>query len=268
MHQAGTLSNKLISVAGGQLPATLTGDSGPAVLCIHGWGLNAAVWSHQHEGLSTACRVISYDRRGFGTSSAPAALSQEPEDLRAILDQLGISSAWIIGQSQGARVAIAFALAFPGRVSGLILQGAPAIDTIPGERAEDEIPVAQYRALAQAGGMDKVRQLWLGHPLLHTSNPKLQANLRAMVSDWPGHDLTTPDPGLNYPVELLATLHCPTLIITGETEPEPRQQAARILTDSLPIARFVQIPDAGHICNAENPAAFNEAILRFVECQG
>ncbi|MGR3572796.1 alpha/beta fold hydrolase [Brevirhabdus sp.] len=78
---------------------------GPAVVLIHGWPLNADSWEHQALGLAEGgCRVISYDRRGFGRSGQPFSgydYDTMADDLAQVMDALGVKDATIAGFSMG-----------------------------------------------------------------------------------------------------------------------------------------------------------------------
>ena len=69
--------------------------------------------------------MIRYDRRGFGLSEGTPGRAADAEDLGRLLDHLRLDAATLVGLSQGARVALAFALRQPERVSALVLDGPP-----------------------------------------------------------------------------------------------------------------------------------------------
>lgn len=225
--------------------------------------LNHRAWDAQHDGLSDAATVLSIDRRGFGAASAPAALSQEPADILAILNALDIASVWLVGQSQAARVAAAFALAYPGRVAGLVLQGAPMFgEAVPG--ANEEIPIDTYRRQILAGEIAAMRAAWLAHPLMHAADARSQRGLATLLQEYTGADLIGEDAGLSIDSAIIASLLIPTLVVTGAHESDRRRAWATELAARLPIAEYCVIPGSGHICNLENPDGFNEAIRRFI----
>src|SRR5262245_41870061 len=98
---------------------------GPAVVFIHAWTLDLDAWQPQATALADSFRVIRYDRRGFGLSEGVPGRAADARDLGRLLDHLGLESAMLVGASQGARVALAFALACPERVRALVLDGPP-----------------------------------------------------------------------------------------------------------------------------------------------
>lgn len=131
---------------------------GPAVVLIHGFTLDTRMWDDQFLPLAQGFRVIRYDLRGFGCSVIPTdAPYSHVENLRALLDELGIRQAHLVGLSKGGGVALDFALTYPQRALSLAL-----IDTVLGGHvwsaegsARDVDPSPQGFPLAlasQAGG--------------------------------------------------------------------------------------------------------------------
>ena len=100
------------------------GEGAPVVF-IHGWTVDLDVWEPQAAALAKSMRVIRLDRRGFGLSDGTPDLVADCEDLRVLLDRIGVARATLVGASQGARVALAFAMREPERVMGIVLDGPP-----------------------------------------------------------------------------------------------------------------------------------------------
>ena len=116
---------------GARLVYEVTGD-GPAVVLIHGFGLDMRMWDSQAGPLAARFRVVRYDCRGFGASGPfdPAVSYTHAGDLVALLDHLDIGDAVLVGLSFGGRVALQAALAAPARVCGLALLDA-VLDGVP-----------------------------------------------------------------------------------------------------------------------------------------
>ena len=97
---------------------------GPAVVCIHGLTANHTCWASVADILSPGHRLIAYDLRGRGESDKPAtgySLEIHREDLRRLLDGLGLGKVILLGHSLGAHIALRFAAEYPQRVSRLAL---------------------------------------------------------------------------------------------------------------------------------------------------
>src|SRR5690349_19713578 len=155
---------------GARLVYEVAGD-GPAVVLIHGFGLDMRMWDPQIGPLAGRFRVVRHDCRGFGASGPfdPGVPYTHAGDLVALLDHLDIGDAALAGLSFGGRVALQAALAAPDRVRGLVLLDA-VLDGVPWDpgsaRALDEVA-----RRVQAGGGRAGRAAWLAHPLFATARP-------------------------------------------------------------------------------------------------
>lgn len=249
-----------VAVEGGAIRVETLG-SGPALLLVHGWTLDRRIWEAQAEALAGRFRVIAFDRRGFGQSSAPPDLAREPDDIAAIADFLGLERFALIGMSQGARIALAFAIRHPRRVSALVLQGAP-LSGLPD--AEEALPLDAMAALAADGQLDAMRRLWRTHALMRVEGVQVNARLDAIAADYAARDLIAPGGPLPVTVEDLAHVHAPVLAITGAQEPASRRRAADILAEATGGARL-DIPGGSHLCNLSEAEAYNAALVGFLE---
>src|SRR5580658_9719031 len=236
---------------------------GPAVLWLHGWTLDLQMWELQAQSLRDQFRVIRLDRRGFGLSSGRPSLEQDVEDLSALFSFLGLERLALVGMSQGARAAVAFAQAMPVAVSCLVLDGPPNFET-----TRSEVPLAHFRELVRAQGMEAFRREWRQHPLtqLRSTNQQVQAMLDDMLARYPGGDLL----GAPAAVAALAapaaleSLRIPVLVLYGDHESRSRAAAARALVARLPNAERAVIADAGHMPNLDNPDSYNTKVRAFL----
>ena len=105
----------------------LDDGSGPAVLLLHGFPDSSHLWRHQVPALTGAgLRVVAPDLRGFGASGRPERvedyrIGRSVADLVAVLDELGVEQAGVVGHDWGAAVAWALATAHPERVERLVV---------------------------------------------------------------------------------------------------------------------------------------------------
>jgi pimeloyl-ACP methyl ester carboxylesterase len=125
-------------VNGVSLPYEITGE-GTALVLIHGWAVHRGYWDDDVQRLARHHQVIRYDRRGFGQASGRPDITADPADLKALLDRLGVARAHVLGHSQGAGVALTFAVRYPDMVDAIVLFG-PA--PLPGQElaASDDLP--------------------------------------------------------------------------------------------------------------------------------
>lgn len=222
-----------------QLHYTETG-SGPPLLLLHGNGESSEYFTHQIPYFSKKYRVIALDTRGHGKSprgTAPFTLHQFSRDLLDFMDNLEIRQAHILGFSDGANIALLFALRHPRRVRKLILNGA---DLDPkGVKAHVQLPIILGYRIASCFA-DK------------SPEAKKNAELLSLMVREP-HILP----------EQLKKLSVPTLVIAG-TRDMIRTAHTRLIWKSLPDARLKLIP-GNHFIASKNPAAFNRAVEDFLE---
>ena len=239
-----------------------TQGTGPGLLLIHGWALDLDMWCPQFDELSDTFRVIAFDRRGFGLSSGEPSLEHDIDDVQAVLDELELSETAIIGMSQGARVALRYALRSPGRISHLILDGPPS----EAEETLEEIPIGDYREMVRREGMDAFRLRWLRHPLskLQTREPCVHQLLSTIVGRYPGADLIAHDAAFGTIEAELADLAIPVLVINGDCDSAQRHATAAAMTRQIPGSRHAIVTHAGHLPNLDNAPEYNRLVREFL----
>jgi pimeloyl-ACP methyl ester carboxylesterase len=113
------------------------GGTGPAVVLIHGFGDTGDMWTPLAVELAKTHRVVVPDLRGMGLSSQPAGgydKRTQAGDIRALLDQLGIDKADIVGHDIGTMVAYAYAARYPDKTTKLVVMDAPVPGIAPWEQ--------------------------------------------------------------------------------------------------------------------------------------
>lgn len=258
------------AVNGTRLWCDVTGTGSPLVL-IHGSPLDSRMWEPQVAALARAHRLIRYDVRGYGRSDPPGATPYRHEDdLAGLLDWLGIAQAALLGLSMGGRLAVDFALAYPVRVSTLILAGS-SVSGYPWTDDLDAMAAATQEAIAR-GGVAAAQELTLEEPLLQPTlrEAEVQQALAAQVRTYSGwhwlHDdpVIAPQPTAYTRLE---TVSAPTLVITGENDQRDIHGVAAALASRIPGASSILIPGAAHMVNLEAADEFNEAVLAFLARQ-
>ena len=216
-----------------QLHYTEHGSGEPLVL-LHGNGEDSSYFEHQIAFFQDRYRVIAVDTRGHGKSprgTAPLTLNQFADDLRAFMDELDIASAHILGFSDGANVAILFALAHPTRVKSLILNGGNLFPEGLTEQTRREIDEEYEQAVL--------------------ANDENQLELLRLMIDEPHID----------PAQL-AALSMPTLVVAG-TDDMIEEAHTRLIAESIPNAQLTLI-EGTHFVAFENPDAFNHVVSEFL----
>lgn len=138
--------------------------AGPPLVLIHGWTHDARVWELQTPELTREFTLLRYDRRGWGRSGGSPDVSMDPGDLDSLMAAVGLDDAHVVGHSQGASVALRFALAHPSRVRSVTLYGAPppAEFGVP-PVGEDTFP--DMAAIVRDHGLDSLGAVLFSHPL-------------------------------------------------------------------------------------------------------
>ena len=276
----GQALNEFIEIRGARLRVRTAG-AGPAVLLVHGWALDLDMWTPQFAALAGRYRLIAFDRRGFGLSSGTPGIEEDLSDIYELLATLAVEHVAIVGMSQGARVALRWAIESPATTTSLVLDGPPR-DLLATGRQQGEITLATYRELVRNAGIDAFRKEWLEHPLmhLHTHDTRTRTLVREMVERYPGHDLLASDAPVERPAGFpgcapcgravlgqvgdLDRLEVPVLIVNGEYDSDTRIGAGAELARALPQARLAVIPGAGHLSNLDNPHAYNKVLGEFL----
>jgi 3-oxoadipate enol-lactonase len=245
-----------------------TAGAGPAVVLVHGFGLDLRMWDPQAGDLAARFLVVRYDCRGFGASGPfdPAVPYTHAGDLVALLDHLGAGQAVVAGLSFGGRVALQTALAAPDRVRGLVLLDA-VLDGVPWDR-ESEAGLAEVARQVRAGGVPAGRVAWLAHPLFAAARqrPDLAASLADMVAGYPGQHWLGLDPHRQVapePFDALEQVAVPTLVAVGDRDVPGFREMSAVLARRIPGAEYHVIAGAGHMANMEQPAAVNELLAGF-----
>lgn len=238
---------------------------GPALVLIHGWTLDLEMWDAQVAALRDSFRLVRFDRRGFGLSSGTPAIEADVEDLKCLCRHLALQRTALVGMSQGARAVLQFALAAPHCVSALILDGPPALDAAA---PDEDVAVAQFRALVHSHGIEAFRREWRRHPLmqLRTEDRAMVQLLRRMLDRYPGRDLLGPAAAVppEEPRPALGSLGMPALVLTGELDLPSRIASADALSRRLPNAERRSIAAAGHLPGLDNPAVYNQLCRTFL----
>ena len=214
--------------------------------------------------------MLRYDRRGFGQTPMVAGPYSNHGDLFALLQSLGIERAHLVGCSQGAKIAVDFALEHPEMASALVLV-APALGGFHFDGAEPR-QAAEWDLAAEAGDLERVNELelqvWVDGP--YRTPDQVDTALRERVREMNRIALETPeDLGIEQPLEppaagRLGEIHVPTLVITGDLDTPRTLAAADYLATQIRGARRVDITGTAHLPNMEQPASFNHQILEFL----
>jgi len=255
---------------------SISGKGIPIIL-VHGFTFDSQCWKYQIPILEKQYQVISYDLRGFGKSSLPdtAQAYSHTLDLLSLMDYLGIDQAVLLGHSYGGRVVIDFSLKYPERVIGLILPEAAmdANDMEYGSEFDELIKwLSDTRNAFESEGLEKAKEVWMSGPPLLPSirNAKSRSLVEKMINEYSGwhwiNRNSNPLVGFeNYSVKDFQKIEVPTLILYGSISPIGYLKLAEIQNENFPNSKLVEISNAAHALNIENPDQFNKELLDFLK---
>ena len=259
-----------LKVRGFEMGYDDTGGAGPPLVLIHGYPLDRTLWSAQTHALADVARVIAPDLRGFGESALPradATMDTYADDVRALLDALGIKNAIIAGLSMGGYIAFAFYRKYAHRVRALILADTRATaDTPEGKLGRDA-----SIALAREQGAGAIADAMVPKSLtVHTlaTNPALTNATRALLARQSVDTIVTALGALRDRPDstpTLADISAPTLIIVGAEDAITPVKDSEMMRDAIRGARLAIIPNAGHLANIEQPDEFNRVVREFLQ---
>ncbi|MCB6367150.1 alpha/beta hydrolase [Intestinibacillus massiliensis] len=215
--------------------------AGEPLVLLHGNGEDSTYFAHQVEAFSGEYRIIAVDSRGHGRSETGARglfFGLFTEDLRALLDTLGIAKAHILGFSDGGNLALLFALRYPSYVGRLILNGANI--NMLAVKPSVQLPVISGYALLRLFGC-------------FSAQARRKRDVLGLMVH--GYGVTFAD---------LRRIAAPTLVIAGERDMILEPHTRRI-AQAIPHARLCLLPGGDHFCAAKRPEAFNAAVREFLQ---
>jgi pimeloyl-ACP methyl ester carboxylesterase len=218
-------------------------------------------------GALPGLRLILPDLRGHGESEPappPYTLIDLAEDLRQLLDHLGLERVMLGALSMGGYVALAFAARYPERLRALfLLDTHPKPDTPEARRARAEA-AAPVRRAGVSELVDEQLEKLVG---TRDVDPDVVALTRRMILDMSVEGMVgslTAMAARPDSTPLLPLIPCPTLVVVGSDDAISPPAMAREMAAAIPGAELVEIPGAGHLAPLEKPAAVNAALRDFI----
>jgi 3-oxoadipate enol-lactonase len=257
-----------ITVNGISVHYTLEGPaSGPVITMSNSLASNLSMWEPQMPVLTSRYRVLRYDTRGHGETEAtagPYSLDELSEDVRALLQALGITRTHFIGLSMGGMIGQIIAIKYPQMLQSLVL--CDTMSRVPTEAKpmwDDRIHTAE------TGGMEPLVEptlaRWFTEPFRQKGSPVLD-QVRTMIRNTPPRGYTGcchAIAALNL-TDHLKAITLPTLIIVGEDDPATPVAASHVIHEQIRGSELVILKSAAHLSNLEQPEAFNQALTAFL----
>jgi len=239
-------------------------DDAPVVVLSNSLGTSLAMWEPQIPALTQHFRVLRYDTRGHGASSAPPGpytIAQMGMDVLALLAHVEVPRAHFCGLSMGGMIGMWLGVNAPAHLGRLVLCNTAARIGPPDNW---NARIARVREGGMAAIADLVVARWFSAAFL-ASRPAAATEARRMLLD------TSPD---GYVASCAAVrdmdqrddvgrISATTLVIAGTHDGVTTPDDCRYLVDRIDVARYVEL-DAAHISNLERPAEFTQALIDFL----
>ncbi|SCB54150.1 Pimeloyl-ACP methyl ester carboxylesterase [Bradyrhizobium shewense] len=270
---------KRVSVNGYEIAYVEAGQGEPVIL-VHGGLQDYRMWSEQLAKFAARYRAIAYSRRNnYPNERSPdgmpdGAANVHGEDLAALVSALGYSKARIVAHSSGAHAVLFFAATHPDMVISLALNEPPAVGLLNGTPDGADIlrefggRLAAVREALKAGDVQRGIPLFVdgvGGPgnYERRSDADKKMNLDNVASYQA--DATTKRPRAAFSCDMAKMITAPTLLSNGERSPRFFHRIVDQLEVCLPNRERVQIPASSHTVSSENPTAYDQAVLSFME---
>jgi pimeloyl-ACP methyl ester carboxylesterase len=247
------------------------GESGPAVVLIHGWGAFKELWWSTLRALGRDHRCFAIDVPGHGESPIGRAgsIHDLADAVAAFCDDLGLREVALMGHSMGGSVACELALRRPDLVRRLILVD-PAVDA-------HLMPLFAKAYLLPLNGWTLFRLMLLGARISSPIGARVpHEHGGGWVRPWlrRGAYLAGFEPEPLHRLyrslfatqagETLRSIMAPTLVISGQLDSVVPPRHSRRVAATIPGARYVEIPGALHNPMDERPQAFQRAVRAFL----
>ncbi|MEW6125319.1 MAG: 3-oxoadipate enol-lactonase [Pseudomonadota bacterium] len=256
-------------VNGATLATRVDGDAGkPWLVLSNSLACTLESWEAQMAAFTKTHRVLRYDTRAHGRSSAPAgpySLATFVGDVVGLMDHFGIEKADMIGLSMGGMTGLGVAIHHGDRLRSLACCAARS-DAIPPFIDSWNTRIA---AIREAGGMqgvvDFTVERWFTAPF-REARPDVADEARRMIlaCDTEGYILCAEAlKGLDYK-RSLGSITVPVLYVAGASDGGAPPAAIKEMASLTPGARYVEIAPAAHIIPMENPDAYNAALTAWL----
>lgn len=241
-------------------------ENAPAIVFTHGAGLNHGMFNPQVMALRKMYKVITWDMQGHGKSAkldGNLDISKMVEYMIGIMNETRVDKAVMVGQSLGSWVAQLAAINHPERVAAIV-----SISGEPIERPVSQLELFFYKMWLALSRLFPGKTLfrWTAKSKTTTEGARRFAEesmtqigkrqfLRIVAGMLQAGSIKVPKPP-----------HQPILITHGEHEmPKSVIKSCKKWHENVPGSRYVQLPDAGHNGNQDNPEVFNKELITFLE---
>lgn len=257
-----------ITVGGTHFEMTGPDDAAHVVL-VHGLGLNRRMWQCQLDALSNY-RLITYDLVGHGETPPqrePPSLTTFSDQLRELLDHLGIAKAGVAGFSLGGMIVRRFAMDHPDRLWALGILSSAHVRSDAAQKAVQDRGL-KVRREGPAGTVENALERWFSADY-RERNPAVMDQIRTWIlandrDVYPGNYQVLAD-GVDELVAPDPAIACPALVMTGDQDFGNSPEMSRAIADEIAGARLVILEDMRHMAMVEAPERYNRELLSFLD---
>ena len=244
------------------------GGSGRPLALAHSLGMAGSIFDPMRPLLEGRAQVVTWDARGNGNSQKPATgwtIEDLASDLSGLLEHLGIDRAVVGGLSMGGCTAIAYAVAHPEKLDGLIL-----MDTTAGYGKEKQDAWEQRAKNAETKGMEPVvpfnQPRWFSSQFLESSPERVDAVARILLNnDTPSYAASCRALGRFEARDQLHKIQCPTLIVVGADDPATPVPMAEHMHENIPNSELHVLEGLKHMSPVEAPERVGGLIQKCLE---
>lgn len=260
-----------ITAGGWDLRATTSGND-PRMVLLHPGVGDRRIWHDLMQILAPEHTAVAYDRRGFGDTTPANAEFANIDDLDAVVATCADGPVVLVGNSQGGRVAIDYALEHPERVARMVLI-APAISGAPDPDWEDELGfefLTEIEAAEERGDLESINRyeahIWLDG--VDAQEGRVSGPARELFLQMNGvalaNEAGVPPSDPPSAIERLDELAMPILVIVGELDLSYQRTSARALAAVVAEGRLVELEGVAHLPQLEEPQLIAELIREFI----
>ena len=244
--------------------------SGPAVVLLHGLGLDHQMWRRQVAGLRERHRVVVIDLLGHGKSpnvNIAVSLDDLVTQVTGVLTHAGIQAATLVGFDLGGSVAVSTAATNPDEVAAVALVSTPH-GRLKAQRDLAKQRISQAERYGPQANADSAIQRWFSAAFQVEDNPTVQAIREQIASNDPDSYLAMSRLAADADQQtgvLARAVTCPSLVMCGALDGDSTPSMARHLAGVLKHSKLMIVPRQRHMLPIEAETVVNDAVVELVE---
>jgi pimeloyl-ACP methyl ester carboxylesterase len=271
----------------GHMPHAITDDGirlfyqeigrGRPVVFVHEFAGDLRSWEPQLRHFGRRYRSVAFNARGYPPSDvpeSPAAYSQTlaADDIKAVLDHLGVDKAHIVGLSMGGFAALHFGFRHPNRALSLCVGGC-GYGAEPAQRARFHREAGAIAEFIRSANMPAFAEKYAYGPArvqFENKDPRGFADFKRMLAEHSAMGSANTQlgvqrerPSLYDLIDSMRLLTVPTLVVCGD-EDWPCLLPGILMKQNIPSAALSVMPNCGHTINLEEPNEFNRILGEFL----